>query len=60
MGVIVVQMNSSFSNLLQQFIDEVDAADTVERELWAFRRALGNPAQSRQRYDQKRNEKPRS
>jgi hypothetical protein len=32
MGVTVVQMNQAFSNLLQQFIDEVDEADTVEKE----------------------------
>ncbi len=54
MGAIVVQMNQTFSNLLQRFIDEVDEADTVEKELWAFRRALGDPAESKQKYDQKR------
>ena len=59
MGVVVVQMNHVFSALLQRFIDEVDAADTVEPELWAFRRALGDPAGSRAAFEAKR-QKPRA
>lgn len=55
MNVVTVQMNAAFSNLLQRFIDEVDEAERVESELWAFRRALGNPSRSRQRYEEKRN-----
>ncbi len=54
MGVIVVQMNLAFSSLLQRFIDEVDEADSVEPELWAFRRALGDPVESKLKYDEKR------
>lgn len=59
MGVVVVQMNHLFSALLQRFIDEVDDADAVEPELWAFRRALGDPAGSRAAFEAKR-QKPRT
>lgn len=57
-GVVTVQMNQEFSNLLQRFIDAVDEAETVEPELWAFRRALGNPAQSKLKYEQKKKGTP--
>ncbi len=54
MGVVAVQMNCAFSTLLQRFIDEVDEVQAVEREVWAFRRALGNPTESRQKYNEKK------
>lgn len=54
MGVTVVQMNLAFSSLLQRFIDEVDEEASVEPELWAFRRALGDPVESRTKYEEKR------
>lgn len=58
MGVVVVQMNSLFSALLQQFIDEADAVKTVEPEIWALRRALNDPAGSRAAFQAKQ-QKPR-
>lgn len=57
MGVVMVQMNQAFSSLLQRFIDEIDETNTVESELWAFRRALGDPTVSRQKYEEKRSHK---
>lgn len=55
MGVTVVQMSLAFSSLLQRFIDEVDEEESVEPELWAFRRALGDPVESKIKYEEKRN-----
>lgn len=57
MGVIVVQMNHEFCNLLQHFVDAMDAAQTVGPEVWAFRRALGNPAKSRKVYEEKKQQR---
>lgn len=54
MGVIVVQMNLEFSNLLQHFVDAMNVAQVVGSEVWAFRRALGNPAKSRRVYEEKK------
>jgi len=55
MGTVTVQMNETFRRLLSNFIDEVDAASKVEPELWAFRKALENPAESKLKYETKRN-----
>jgi len=53
-GVVVVQMNQQFSRLLQEFIDEINNSVKVDSEIWALRRALADPAGSRDSRDAKR------
>lgn len=51
MGVTNVQMNDHMRDLLCQLINEVD---NVERELFAFARALQDPRKSRELRQEKR------
>lgn len=53
-GVIVVEMNSQFSKLLQEFIESTNRQVAVNSEIWAFRRALSDPVGSRDARNAKR------
>lgn len=53
-GVVVVQMNKEFSELLLDFIDDMNKDVQVEPEIWALRRALQDPSGSRTARDAKR------
>lgn len=59
-GVVVVQMNQQFSRLLQEFIEEMNNDMRVNSEIWALRRALADPAGSRDSRDAKRYRQQRS
>jgi hypothetical protein len=59
-GVVLVQMNSQFALLLQDFIDDMNQDVHVEKEIWALRRALADPAGSRDARDAKRHRQRRN
>lgn len=54
MGVMVVQMNTTFCKMLQQFLEDAHGKGAIEPELWALRRALSNPHASRRRFEEKK------